>query len=75
MASTGQTFKHRAQLKQSAGIFLPLTRSSAAFKGHAFMQAPHWVHFSLSILTRKMLNFSAIQEIKPKGQISWQNGR
>jgi len=70
MASTGQTFKQRAQLKQSAGIFLPLTRPSAASRGHTFIQAPHWVHFSLSIRTRKILNRSAIQETRPKGQMN-----
>jgi len=66
----GQTFKQRAQLKQSAGNILPRTRPSAAFKGHAVMHAPHWVHFSLSMQTWAMLNRSATQEMNPKGQMS-----
>jgi len=70
MASTGQTFRQRAQLKQSADNFLPSTLPFAASRGQAFMQAPHLVHFSLSIRTRKILNRSAIQEIRPKGQIN-----
>jgi hypothetical protein len=70
MASTGQTFKQRTQLKQSAGNLFPATLPFAASKGHTFIQAPHWVHLSLSIRIRKMLNFSAIHEIKPKGQMS-----
>ena len=69
-ASVGQTFKQRAQLKQSAGNLFLSTRPSAASNGHAFIQAPHWVHFSLSIRTRNMLNRSAIQETSPKGQMN-----
>ena len=70
MASTGQTFKQRAQLKQSDGNFFLLTRPSAASEGHALMQAPHWLHLFLSIRTPKTLTRSTIQEIRPKGQMN-----
>ena len=75
MASTGQTFKHRAQLKQSAGNFFPTSRPFVASNGQAFTHAPHFVHSSLSITTRPRLNRSAIHETNPNGQTSIQKGR
>ena len=70
MASTGQVFKQRMQLKQSAPIILLSTNPRAASLGQALMQAPQRVHKSRLIFTLKILSFSSSQEINPKGHIN-----
>ena len=69
MRSCGQTFRHRAQLVQSAMNSFPCTMPSAASEGHALMHAPHFVHLARSIRTRAKLTRSASHEKKPNGQI------